>query len=119
MIDIAFLADHPETIPTLAGWFRAQWPDYYAGRTSAEVAQDFYAEAQHNRLPVRLVAFADGAPAGAICLRQQPPTICRTTDPVSAVCTSSRSSVAGASARRWSQPAWTWHACGATRPFTP
>ncbi len=71
MIDIAFLADHPETIPTLADWFRAQWPDYYAGRTSAEVAQDFYAEAQHNRLPVRLVAFADGAPAGTICLRQR------------------------------------------------
>lgn len=69
VIEIALLADHPETIPTLAQWFRAQWPEYYAGRTLADIAQDFHAETNHDRLPVRLVAFADGELAGTITLR--------------------------------------------------
>lgn len=71
MTQIAYLAEHPETIPTLTGWFRAQWPDYFAGRTPQDIAQDFYAEANRNRLPVRLVVFADGTLAGTIMLRDQ------------------------------------------------
>ncbi len=71
MIAIAFLADHPETIPTLAQWFRAQWPDYYNERTPAEIAQDFAAEAHRARIPVRLVAIADGKLAGTITLRER------------------------------------------------
>jgi GNAT superfamily N-acetyltransferase len=69
MTEIAFLVDHPETLPTLAGWFRAQWPEYYAERTPAEIAQDFYEEANRDGLPVRLVAFAGGELAGTITLR--------------------------------------------------
>jgi GNAT superfamily N-acetyltransferase len=71
MIEITFLADYPEVIPTLVHWFRAQWPEYYAGRTLADIAQDFYLEAQRSGLPVRLVAFADGELAGTITLREQ------------------------------------------------
>ena len=71
MIEIAFLADHPEAIPTLTRWFRAQWPDYYAERTAADIAQDFYAEAQREGLPVRLVALRDGQLAGTITLREE------------------------------------------------
>ncbi|WP_420643743.1 GNAT family N-acetyltransferase [Candidatus Leptofilum sp.] len=71
MIKIALLADCPETIPTLSQWFQAQWPDYYAGRTLADIAQDFVAEANRSRIPVRLVAFADGALAGTITLREE------------------------------------------------
>ena len=71
MIEIAFLIDHPETIPTLSQWFRAQWPDYFAERTLADIAQDFHAEANRNSPPVRLVAFADRELAGTITLRQQ------------------------------------------------
>jgi hypothetical protein len=41
MIEIAYLADHIEVIPTLAKWFQAQWLAYYAGRTPADIAQDF------------------------------------------------------------------------------
>ncbi len=71
MIEIAFLADHPETIPTLAHWFRAQWPGYYNERAPAEIAQDFAAEAHRTRIPLRLVAFADGKLAGTITLRER------------------------------------------------
>ncbi len=71
MIEIAYLVDYPETIPTLAHWFRAQWPDYYAGRTPADIAQDFQSEANRDGLPVRLVAFAGGELAGTIILRER------------------------------------------------
>ena len=71
MIKIAFLMDYPETIPTLTHWFQAQWSEYFAGRTPADIAQDFYAEANRDGLPVRLVAFADGELAGTITLRDQ------------------------------------------------
>jgi GNAT superfamily N-acetyltransferase len=70
LIEIGYLVDHPETIPILTRWFRAQWPAYYAERSPAEVAQDFYSEANRNKLPVRLVAFAEGTLAGTITLRE-------------------------------------------------
>jgi predicted N-acetyltransferase YhbS len=70
MIEIAFLADHLETIPTLSRWFRTQWPAYYADRTPAELAQDFVEEANRTGLDVRLVALVDGEPAGTITLRE-------------------------------------------------
>jgi GNAT superfamily N-acetyltransferase len=71
MIKIALLADFPEVIPTLAQWFRRQWPNYYAARTLSDITQDFYAEANRRGLPVRFVAFADNNVAGTVILREQ------------------------------------------------
>ena len=71
MIEIALLADYPETIPTLTQWFRAQWPQYYAARTLADIANDFHLEANRDSIPVRLVAFANGELAGTITLRER------------------------------------------------
>lgn len=71
MIKISLLADCPESVPTLVRWFRTQWPDYFAGRTEADIAQDFFLEANRNGIPVRLVAFADGELAGTITLRDR------------------------------------------------
>lgn len=70
-MEITYLADRTDTIPVLAEWFREQWPVYYAGRSLAEIAQDFHGEAQRNGLPVRLLAFVDGELAGTITLREQ------------------------------------------------
>ncbi|MBX3056235.1 MAG: GNAT family N-acetyltransferase [Anaerolineae bacterium] len=69
-ITIAFLADYPDTVSTLAQWFRAQWPDYFADMTQAEMEQDFLEDASYDRLPIRLVAFAAGELAGTIVLRE-------------------------------------------------
>ena len=71
MITIGFLADHLDTIPVLANWFRQQWPDYFADWSQAEMEQDFLQDAAYNRLPCRLVAFKSGDLAGTIVLRQQ------------------------------------------------
>ncbi len=69
-ITIGFLADYPDSIPTLAKWFREQWPDYFADMTQAEMEQDFLEDAGRDRLPVRLVAFVVGKLAGTIVLRE-------------------------------------------------
>lgn len=71
MINIAFLADHPQVVPMLARWFCAQWPDYFAGRPLMEIEQDFHEDANRDRIPTRLVAFVDDELAGTIVLRQR------------------------------------------------
>jgi RimJ/RimL family protein N-acetyltransferase len=71
MIEIVFLMDYLEIIPTLTRWFIAQWPEYYAERTMADIAEDFHSEANRSGLPIRLLAFADGELAGTITLREQ------------------------------------------------
>ena len=70
MITIRFLADHLDTIPTLAKWFRAQWPDYHAAMSQDEMEQDFLEDASRDRLPIRLVAFESSELAGTIILRE-------------------------------------------------
>jgi RimJ/RimL family protein N-acetyltransferase len=71
MITIGFLADYPETVPTLVKWFRAQWPDYYADMSQEEMEQDFLSDASRDRLPVRLIAFESSELAGTIVLRER------------------------------------------------
>lgn len=71
MITIGFLADYPDTVPTLARWFRNQWPDYYADMSQAEMEQDFLEDASRNHLPCRLVAFESNELAGTIVLREK------------------------------------------------
>jgi predicted N-acetyltransferase YhbS len=70
MITTRFLADYPDTIPTLVKWFRAQWPDYYAAMSDEEMEQDFLEDASRDRLPIRLVAFEANEPVGTIILRE-------------------------------------------------
>lgn len=70
MITTGFLADHLDTIPTLAKWFRDQWPDYYANWSQAALEQDFLEDVSRDRLPSRLVAFESGELAGTIVLRE-------------------------------------------------
>lgn len=70
MITIRFLADHLDTIPTLAKWFRAQWSDYFAAMSQEEMEQGFFEGAARDRLPIRLVAFESSELAGTIILRE-------------------------------------------------
>ena len=75
MVTIGFLADYPDTVPTLAKWFRDQWPDYYAKWSQAEMEQDFLEDASRDRLPCRLVAFQSNELVGTIVLREQTETL--------------------------------------------
>jgi hypothetical protein len=115
MIEISLLADHPEAVPILAGWFRAQWPEYYAGRTPEDIAGDFYEEAQPSGLPVRLVAFAEGELAGTITLRERAIWTLPEYHPGLGAYSSRSGSAAGASGPPWSGPGWTWPANRASK----
>ena len=70
MVTIDFLAHHLNCIPTLAGWFRDQWPEYYADWSQAELEQDFLEDASRDRLPIRLVAFESNELVGTIVFRE-------------------------------------------------
>ena len=70
MVTIGFLADYLDTIPTLAKWFRDQWPDYHADMSQEQLEQDFLEDASHDRLPIRLIAFKSNELAGTIILRE-------------------------------------------------
>jgi GNAT superfamily N-acetyltransferase len=68
---IAYLADHPEAIPTLARWFQEESPDYFAGWTAEELEQHFQPWLHRDRLPLGLVAFEQGEVVGCIVLREK------------------------------------------------
>jgi len=70
MVTIGFLADYLDTIPTLAKWFRDQWPDYHAHLSQEEMERDFLEGASRDRLPIRLVAFESNELTGTIILRE-------------------------------------------------
>ncbi len=70
MITIGFLADHTDTIPTLAKWFRDQWPDYFSNWSQEEMEDDFLTDTSRDSLPSRLVAFESGKLVGTIILRE-------------------------------------------------
>ena len=70
MITIGFLANYLDSIPTLAKWFRDQWPDYYVDISQGGIEQGFLEEASHDRLPIRLIAFESNELAGTIILRE-------------------------------------------------
>ena len=68
---VAYLADHPEAIPTLARWFQEESPDYFAGWTPEEMEQHFQPWLHRDRLPLGLVAFEQGEVVGCIVLREK------------------------------------------------
>ena len=67
-MDIVYLADHPRHVATLAGWFAAQWPDYYAGRGPSEVVDQFEARLRRDGIPLALLALDGDEPVGTISL---------------------------------------------------
>jgi len=69
VITIGFLADHLDTIPTLARWFRDQWPAYYSDWSQAEMEKDFLEDTSRDSLPCRLVAFESVELVGTVILR--------------------------------------------------
>lgn len=69
MIQIDFLADHPELANTLAKWFRKQWANYYVARAFDEVEKELLEGTNRDQLPIRMVALDDGKLAGTIILR--------------------------------------------------
>ena len=64
------LASYPHLVGLIAGWFTAQWPDWYGPAGPGDVHADLRAfSASEHRLPVALVAFELGRPIGVGALK--------------------------------------------------
>jgi len=68
MLRIAYLADHPEHIPELAARHYSQWAHLYPGETLADFENHLRASAQRGGIPLTVIAFAGGEPAGSASL---------------------------------------------------
>ncbi|MDH3472283.1 MAG: hypothetical protein OEM59_01215 [Rhodospirillales bacterium] len=69
--ETVLLADRPDLIPTLAGWFARVWAPYYGPGGPGDAAADLRAGCRRDRLPVCLVAVdAGGAALGTAALKE-------------------------------------------------
>ena len=66
------LADHPDCIPELAGWFEQAWPAWYAGIAAGRAGADLRSYAQRGALPIGLMALTPGGgPCGFGALKRE------------------------------------------------
>lgn len=70
-MNITYLTDHKEVIPTLARWFHKEWAYLHPDRTFADVERLIGERANTNRIPVALLAFEGQELLGTVCLKVQ------------------------------------------------
>ncbi len=68
-MEIAYLADHKEVIPTLAQWFYEEWAYLHPDRTLEDVERLISERTNKNKIPVALVAFNGKELLGTVCLK--------------------------------------------------
>lgn len=67
VVTTGLLIDHDEVLSGLVDLFESQWADWYNPR-GASARADLTERLERNRLPLGIVAFVDGALAGACAL---------------------------------------------------
>ena len=73
MVDVRLLAEVPEVIPAIAGWYRAEWSDWFGDTSLDEIEADFASIANKDRLPLGRVAFGSSVDVMGVCaLRDEP-----------------------------------------------
>jgi GNAT superfamily N-acetyltransferase len=68
-LQISYLADHPEVIPTLQEWFETEWAAYYGPGGPGCARHDLVTYAARDQLPVGLIASIDGQLCGIAALK--------------------------------------------------
>src|SRR3954447_6778241 len=56
LIQIAFLADYPEHLPTIAGWVYDEWEQFRPGAALQETEARFRTHLQRDAIPLTLIA---------------------------------------------------------------
>ena len=73
MTSIRLLADVPEVIPTIAGWYQEEWTDWFADTPIDEIEADLVSTANSDKLPLAVAAFdSAGSVVGFCSLRDDP-----------------------------------------------
>lgn len=68
---IAYLADHPEVLPVLKGWFETEWAAYYGPNGPGDAEGDLLTFSSRDGLPVGVVAFLEGEVCGVAALKAE------------------------------------------------
>ena len=68
-MNIEYLANHKEVIPTLTQWFYEEWAYLHPDWTIADVERLLEERAHTDRIPVALVAFDGPELLGTVCLK--------------------------------------------------
>lgn len=68
-MNISYLADHKEVIPTLAQWFYQEWAYLHPDRTLEDVQRLLEERTNKEKIPVALVAFEGNELLGTVCLK--------------------------------------------------
>jgi GNAT superfamily N-acetyltransferase len=61
---ISYLADYPQYLPTVAGWIFDEWGWEMPGSTLENIQAEFSLHLNRDRIPLTMLALADGQPAG-------------------------------------------------------
>ena len=69
-LTVASLRDVPHFALLLARWYQDDSPDYFQGRSEADIAAEFFAVPASGALPLVFVALSNGSPCGTIALRE-------------------------------------------------
>jgi GNAT superfamily N-acetyltransferase len=64
-----YLADHPELIPVLAGWFFEEWGRGYPGPTLATIEDKLKQRLNRDQVPLVLVMMREGSPIASASLK--------------------------------------------------
>jgi len=67
-LEIDYLDEHLDAIPTLAQWHHGEWSLVTPGLSVADRAEGFQARAQRGTIPTGFVALLDNIVAGMACL---------------------------------------------------
>jgi GNAT superfamily N-acetyltransferase len=64
MLTISFLADYPAYLSTVSAWVFGEWGEHMPGLTLEGLTRIFGGHLNRDRIPLTLIAFLDGQPAG-------------------------------------------------------
>lgn len=67
-LDIHYLCDHRDTIPTLARWYHEQWAFVSPVLSVEDAIRRFESRAYRGQIPAAFVALVDGHAVGLACL---------------------------------------------------
>jgi len=68
-LEFAYLADHPDQVPTVIAWWQTVWADRMGETAQAEqILRDSLSK---GALPVHVLALLDGKPVGTAALKNQ------------------------------------------------
>lgn len=70
-IRIDFLADHPEAIPVLKGWFEDAWAPYYGPEGPGDALADLRNSCRRDGMPIAIVALAGDEVVGTAALKAE------------------------------------------------